>query len=67
MLPHCRLWSKVTDAIKKKDLDAATDQKTIIEDGQRERNKEREEKGLKWEPRFFEIKEGAEDYSPKFT
>lgn len=35
--PIYRLWSKVTAAIKAKDLDAATDAKSTIEDAQREK------------------------------
>jgi len=59
-----RLWSHVTDAIKKKDLDAATDAKSAIEDSQRESTRLREEKGQKWSPRFFELRD--EEYHPKF-
>ncbi|KAA1073894.1 hypothetical protein PGTUg99_018791 [Puccinia graminis f. sp. tritici] len=61
-----RLWSKVTRAIKKKDLDAATLAKTQIEDFQRDRARLREEKELKWEPVFFECRDD-EEWKPKFT
>ncbi|KNZ62271.1 hypothetical protein VP01_1292g7 [Puccinia sorghi] len=61
-----RLWSKVTRAIKRKDLDAATLAKTAIEDFQRDRARQREEKEEKWEPVFFELKEDDE-WIPKFT
>jgi hypothetical protein len=61
-----RLWSKVTRAIKKKDLDAATLAKTQIEDFQRDRARLREEKELKWEPVFFECRDDDE-WKPKFT
>lgn len=59
-----KLWSKVTQALKKKDLDSATEAKTAIEDFQRDRAREREEKGLKWESVFF-VEEG--DWKPKFV
>lgn len=58
-----RLWTKVTAAIRKKDLDAATDAKTAIEDAQRESTREREEKGEKWHPRFFELDD--DEWRPK--
>ena len=48
-----RLWTKVTAAIKAKDLDAATDAKTEIEDAQREQARERDARGEQWRPRFF--------------
>ncbi|PWN25595.1 Oxysterol-binding protein [Jaminaea rosea] len=49
-----RLWARVTEGIKEKNLDKATDAKSAIEDAQRQRVKEREEKGEVWKPRFFE-------------
>lgn len=58
-----RLWSGVTAAIKAKDLDAATEAKTTIEDAQRDATREREEKGLQWESRFFELRGG--EWRPK--
>lgn len=60
-----RLWSKVTRAIKKKDLDAATLAKTAIEDFQRDRAREREERNESWEPVFFVLKE--DEWRPNFT
>ncbi|KAH9820521.1 hypothetical protein DFH28DRAFT_1020420 [Melampsora americana] len=59
-----KLWSNVTRAIKKKDLDAATEAKTRIEDFQRDRAKEREESGEPWEPAFFELE--GDEWQPKF-
>ncbi|KAH8924235.1 Oxysterol-binding protein [Atractiella rhizophila] len=55
-----RLWSKVTEAIKKKDMNAATEEKTVIEDRQREEAKAREARGEKFTPRFFELR--GEEY-----
>ncbi|CAO1635689.1 unnamed protein product [Parajaminaea phylloscopi] len=48
-----RLWSKVTEGIKEKNLDKATEAKSAIEEAQRSRVREREEKGEVWKPRFF--------------
>ncbi|KAM0790788.1 hypothetical protein ACM66B_004636 [Microbotryomycetes sp. NB124-2] len=59
------LWTKVTAAIKAKDLDAATDAKTKIEDAQREAARQREETGEKHQPRFFELVDGW--WHPKFS
>ncbi|CAO3622126.1 unnamed protein product [Cunninghamella blakesleeana] len=49
-----KLWSKLTEAIKNRDMDGATDAKTTVEDAQRQLAKEREANGTKWHPRFFE-------------
>ncbi|WFD29157.1 hypothetical protein MSPP1_000162 [Malassezia sp. CBS 17886] len=48
-----RLWIKVTEGIKEKNMDMASDAKTEIEEGQREAARKREAEGAKWEPRFF--------------
>ncbi|CEH14170.1 Oxysterol-binding protein [Ceraceosorus bombacis] len=58
-----RLWSKVTEGIKEKNLDKATESKSAIEDAQRQRVKEREEKGETWQPRFFVAK--GDKFYPK--
>ena len=58
-----RLWSKVTEGIKEKDLDKATESKSAIEEKQRALAKEREESGATWEPRFFVQK--GDKYYPK--
>lgn len=61
-----RLWSKVTEGIKEKNLDKATEAKSAIEEAQRSRNREREEKGETWQPRFFVTYAGGEKYRPRF-
>jgi oxysterol-binding protein-related protein 8 len=48
-----RLWKKVTDALRKKDQDTATEEKTRIEDMQREEASRRAEEGVQWRPRLF--------------
>jgi hypothetical protein len=50
----CRLWTKLTDAIYHKDMEAATDAKSEVENAQREAARKREESGSKHAPRFFE-------------
>ncbi|KAG1444533.1 hypothetical protein G6F56_010262 [Rhizopus delemar] len=50
-----RLWSKVTSAILKDDMDTATTEKTTIEDKQREDTKKREEKGEVFIPKYFNL------------
>lgn len=53
-----RLWSKVTAAIKKGDQRVATDEKTLIEDRQREEAAERGD-GVEWKPKLFRRAMGA--------
>ncbi|CAO0801731.1 unnamed protein product [Mucor circinelloides] len=50
-----KLWSKVTAGLAAKDMDAATDEKTFIENRQREETAVRQKEGLQWHPRFFNI------------
>ncbi|KAI0809019.1 Oxysterol-binding protein [Irpex lacteus] len=61
-----RLWSKLTQAIQLKDMDAATEAKTAVEESQRELRRQREESGEEYIPRFFsQNKDGR--WIPKFT
>jgi hypothetical protein len=55
------LWSKVTEGIKEKNLDKATENKSVIEEKQRSLAKEREESGIAWSPRFF-LQKGEKYY-----
>ena len=48
-----RLWSKVSTAIKNRDMDTATAEKTLVEDSQRAKARDREETGHSWHPTFF--------------
>ncbi|KAI8877165.1 Oxysterol-binding protein [Backusella circina FSU 941] len=48
------LWCKVTESIRTRNLDAATDEKLRIEDSERAVRKEREEKKVPWNSRFFD-------------
>lgn len=55
-----KLWSKVTAGLAAKDMDAATDEKTFIENRQREETAVRRKEGLQWHPRFFTINKHEE-------
>lgn len=61
-----RLWSKVTEAIKRNDQDAATDAKSAIEDKQRELAKQREASGEKWAPKYFSLNK-RDEHRPVFS
>lgn len=50
-----RQWSKLSEAIANKDMDAATAAKTAVEEAQRDRARKREELGVKYEPHFFKL------------
>ncbi|KAL1931793.1 hypothetical protein VTP01DRAFT_9937 [Rhizomucor pusillus] len=58
-----RLWSKLTAAIKNRDMDTATAEKTLIEDNQRQKARVRDERGIEWHPHFFN--ENNDDYTFK--
>lgn len=63
---HISLWSKLTQAIVAKDMEAATEAKTAVEESQRELRRQREESGEHFVPRFFQQdREGR--WGPKFT
>ncbi|WFD42784.1 hypothetical protein MPSI1_001434 [Malassezia psittaci] len=49
-----RLWATVTEGIKTKNMDLATEAKTAIEEAQREQARQRESEGKPWTPRFFQ-------------
>jgi len=48
-----RLWQNVASAILNKNQKDATIEKNRLEDEQRQRVKDRKEKGIEWEPRLF--------------
>src|ERR1700683_1822255 len=64
-LSSSRLWSKLTYAIDLKDMEAATEAKSAVEDAQREMRRKMEESGQKHAPRFFQLHDGR--WEPKFT
>lgn len=48
-----RIWQKVSEAIRNNDMVLAGTEKSVIENQKRAEQKEREDKGLKWEPQYF--------------
>ena len=52
------MWTRLTRAIVAKDMDAATEAKTAVEDAQREQRRVMEERGEVHVPRFFHLKDG---------
>lgn len=48
-----KLWHDVTEAVKRRDQDVATDAKAKIEDMQREEAAKRNSEGVEWHPRLF--------------
>lgn len=56
-LPHesKRLWRNVSDAIAREDQVAATDEKTLLEEDQRAKAKERLENNVEYFPELFEL------------
>ncbi|GAA5795608.1 hypothetical protein HPULCUR_000969 [Helicostylum pulchrum] len=55
-----KLWSKVTAGLASNNMDYATDEKTFIENRQREETAARQKQGIQWQPRFFDINKKAE-------
>lgn len=54
-----RLWQKVAQAVKDRDHDLATDEKSLIEERQREEAAKRAADGLEWTPRLFRRVKGG--------
>jgi len=54
-----RLWKEVTTAIKNKDQNTATDEKSRIEDMQRQEAARRADEGIDWRPRLFRAVQGG--------
>ncbi|KAI9337431.1 hypothetical protein BD770DRAFT_331746 [Pilaira anomala] len=50
-----KLWSKVTAGLSSNDMDYATDEKSFIENRQREETATRQKQNTEWQPRFFDI------------
>lgn len=50
-----RLWAKLTEGIQSNNLDAATEEKSKVEDQERALKKEREKNKVQWKPRFFDL------------
>jgi len=56
-----RLWQKTAQAVKEWNHEVATDEKTKIEDMQREEAAKRAEDGVEWHPRLFRPVKGGPD------
>jgi hypothetical protein len=56
-----RLWFKTAEAVKARDHVLATDEKTKIEDMQRDEAARRAEDGVEWHPRLFRPVHGGPD------
>jgi hypothetical protein len=54
-----RLWHDVTEAVKRRDQDAATDAKAKIEDRQRDEAAKRNSEGVDWHPQLFRRVQGG--------
>lgn len=48
-----KLWLKTCVAVRNVDHNAATDEKTKIEDAQREKAAKRQQEGIEWHPKLF--------------
>nr|XP_022335054.1 oxysterol-binding protein-related protein 8-like isoform X4 [Crassostrea virginica] len=62
-----RLWKNVSDAVVSSDMHAATQEKYILEERQRNEAKERKAKMLEWVPRLFERDPLTGDWVYKFV
>lgn len=60
-----RLWAKVTQGIREKDMNMATDAKTEIEDAQREKASQREASGEAFQPVYFKLV--GDQWQPNFV
>ena len=48
-----RLWLKTVNAIKESNHTAATEEKSKVEDRQRDETAKRAEQGIQWQPKLF--------------
>lgn len=58
-----RLWEKTANAVKERNHEAATDEKTKIEDRQREEAAQRAHNGEEWQPRLFRAVGSAHEHA----
>jgi hypothetical protein len=54
-----KLWNVVTTALKNRDQNVATTEKTRIEDEQRQEASRRADEGVDWRPRLFRPVQGG--------
>lgn len=55
-----RLWHDVTEAVKRRDQEVATEAKAKIEDRQREETAKRNSEGIDWHPQLFRRVQGGQ-------
>lgn len=55
------MWHDVTEAVKRRDQEVATDAKAKIEDRQREETAKRNNDGIDWHPQLFKRVEGGDE------
>ncbi|KAI0243500.1 Oxysterol-binding protein OBPa, partial [Massospora cicadina] len=60
-----RLWKNVTNNLKCKNIDAASEEKNAIEQGQRDDTRVREESGKGYNHRFFDVTEAGSNWKLK--
>jgi hypothetical protein len=54
-----KLWLKTAEAVKARNHEVATDEKTKVEDMQRDETSKRAEEGVEWRPRLFRAVKGG--------
>lgn len=64
---YCRLWTAVSAAIVQGDQNAATHEKYLLEEAQRQGAKERKAKMVDWVPRLFERDAITGDWMYKYA
>lgn len=50
-----KLWKPTVDALTRKDYDKATEEKSTVENGQREETRRRQQSGTTFKPKFFRL------------
>lgn len=60
-----RLWQHVTESLREKDIEKATEQKRLLEERQRSEERHRAETETPWRTRYFdkEVSGGAEPFN----
>lgn len=54
-----KLWAPTAQAVKDRNHELATDEKTKVEDRQREERETRAREGVEWKPRLFRAVQGG--------
>ena len=62
-----RLWARVSEAVSQEDQNAATQEKFLLEEAQRQGAKERKAKMIEWMPRLFERDAITGDWMYKYA